>query len=67
MFIVRCRYYQYDRPEEPEQGVGYLTREGWCIRERAEAAIFEVEAEAWDFARASGAGKLPEEVWVEAA
>lgn len=56
-FVVRCRYVQ------PE-GVGYLDCNSACTRDARDAIRFDVEAEAWDFARASGE-LVPQDAWVE--
>ena len=58
-YVVRCRYVQPD-------GIGYLDRSGWCTRDQREAARFDTEADAWDFARASE-GQVITDVWAEEA
>lgn len=58
-FWVRCRTVQ-------PVAVAYLDREARCTRDRSLAVRFEVEADAWDFARASD-NECPVDVWSEGA
>ena len=56
-FVFRCRHVQPD-------GVGYLDREARCTSDKSFAVQFDVEADAWDFARTSGE-QVPEDAWAE--
>ena len=56
-YVVRCRHVQPD-------GVGYLDREARCTSDQSLAVRFDVEADAWNFANASGE-QVPEDAWAE--
>jgi len=42
-YVMRCRYVQPD-------GIGYVTKDGGCTRNRSLAQIYDSEADAWTHA-----------------
>lgn len=67
MFIIRAGGYSYSEGRE-SRTIGYLTKYNQVSIDPSDAIVFKSEAEAWDYALASGimgSDESGEWAWVE--